>query len=65
MNYLRIGTDTPANRSNFKGHIRNFKGYNKALTHDEVKALYSQTTMPLPNIMGDIKLTLSGLSYKA
>ena len=63
--YLRIGTDATSERSNFKGHMRNFTGYNKALTPDEVKALYNQSTMPLSNIMGDIKLTISGLSHKA
>ena len=65
MNYLRIGTDSTSKRSNFKGHLRNFRGYNKALSHDEVKALYNESSMPLSNIMGDIKLTLSGLSHKA
>ena len=65
MNYLRIGTDNTGERSTFKGHMRNFTGYNKALTSDEVKALYNESSMPLSNIMGDIKLTLSGLSHKA
>ena len=65
MKYLKIGTDATNERSNFKGHLRNFTGYNKALTPDEVKALYNQSTMPLSNIMGDIKLTISGLSHKA
>lgn len=65
MNYLRIGTDNTGERSTFKGHTRNFTGYNKALTSDEVKALYNESSMPLSNIMGDIKLTLSGLSHKA
>ena len=65
MNYLRIGTDNTGERSTFKGHMRNFTGYNKALTSDEVKALYNESSMPLSNIMGEIKLTLSGLSHKA
>ena len=65
INYLRIGTDNTGERSTFKGHMRNFTGYNKALTSDEVKALYNESSMPLSNIMGEIKLTLSGLSHKA
>ena len=65
MNYLRIGTDNTGERSTFKGHMRNFTGYNKALTSDEVKALYNESSMPLSNIMGEIKLTFSGLSHKA
>ena len=65
MKYLKIGTDATNERSNFKGHLRNFTGYNKALTPDEVKALYNESSMPLSKIMGDIKLTISGLSHKA
>ena len=58
---LRVGKyhTTP-----FMGHVLDFKGFNKELTHDEVKSLYNLGTNTTYKIGGSVNVTLNGIAVK-